>query len=145
MNKATQNKLLITARTSIGVKHSALDCSHFVQRAYQQAGMSYPYMSSAAFGNEKNNKYFAFVGKNLSSKDLQDGDVIVFGGHMGIWDPQGCNQITIPLLGATAECARLKNNAPFLSSRGDDTRDVGVEYGRTQWWGDYKVFRWGEK
>lgn len=90
MDKAAQNKLLITARNSIGIKHHVLDCSHFVQIAYQQAGMSYPYMATAAFGNEKNNKYFTMVGKNLSSKDLQGGmslflrDIWVSGTQTGV-------------------------------------------------------------
>lgn len=135
MNYTTQNKLLTTARSLIGTSYSTLDCSHFVQKVYASAGMTYPYMNSAAFVG-KNNKSFTLIGTNVSISLLEPGDIIVFGGHMGIWDPNGCDA-----LGANQQCQKLKNNAPFLSSRTTDNR--GPDFGVLKWWpGDYKVYRW---
>ena len=145
MNYETQNKLIINARLSIGIRHSVLDCSNFVNQVYGKAGMPYPYMSSKQFNTLDKNKYFQYIGKDLPGSNLEVGDVLVFGAHMGIWDPKGCTA-----LGSDAVCKKLENNAPLLSSRGDNSKDakgnlkndLGVEYGIPTWWGSYNVYRW---
>ncbi|HZY37148.1 MAG TPA: NlpC/P60 family protein [Mucilaginibacter sp.] len=148
MNQAAQNKLINIARNLIGTKHSVLDCSNFVNQVYTQANMSYGYKAAWQIKPANPPENFVWKGKNLPAKNLEAGDLIVFDRHMGIWDPNGCKTI-----GTDAVCKKLKDNAPFLSSRGDSTKnaqgalvnDRGVAYGQTKWWGDYDVYRWAGK
>jgi hypothetical protein len=143
MTTDSQNKVISLARTFIGIPHSTLDCSNAVWAAYSNAGMKYSYKASWQIKPTSPPQNFKWIGKNLPPSQLQPADMIVFGSHMGIWDPDGCKTI-----GTNAECKNLKNNAPFLSSRGGDTdkngkvNDRGQDYGRLEWWGSYNVYRW---
>lgn len=88
VSDATQNFTLVKrdaiiakAKTFSGTPHRILDCSHFVNKVYQQVGLAYPYMDCskiAATGD------FEMVSTPLP------GDIILFGPspgkaeHMGI-------------------------------------------------------------
>jgi len=146
MTTDSQNKILSVARTFIGTPHSSLDCSNAVWQAYNKAGMPYTYKASWQIKPTDPPSGFTWVGKNLPAPKLQPADMIVFGAHMGIWDPDGCKA-----LGTNAVCKKLADNAPFLSSRGTATAksktgdDRGQDYGQLSWWhGDYNVYRWGK-
>lgn len=72
------------ALTSIGmqVKKTALDCSHFVNSIFEQAGLAYKYEPSRTL-------YRGVQGFKRVSTPAQ-GDLIVWPGHVGIVvDPQG--------------------------------------------------------
>jgi NlpC/P60 family len=135
MDLQSRTRLLSQARSLIGNKYDSLDCSHFVQKAFESAGMKYDYLNSSAFASDMNS-HFKKIGVNLPTSSLDPGDVIVYNNHMGIWDPEGCTA-----LGANQECKRLKSDAPFLSSRSSKNR--GPDFGRlSMWTGDYQVYRW---
>jgi hypothetical protein len=135
MDLLTRNKLLTQARKLIGTSYNIIDCSHFVNKAYSTAGMPYPYSATKDFV-KKSNKDFELIGTDLATTSLEPGDVIVFNGHMGLWDPEGCS-----VLGVNQQCKRLKNDAPFLSST--TTNNHGPDFGRLNWWtGSYSVYRW---
>ena len=137
MNPFKKDRVLEQARLLIGTTYDQLDCSHFVHKAFAQAGMVYTYRNSASFASDPDDR-FESVGFNLDAGLLEPGDVIVFNGHMGIWDPDGCI-----ILGGNEQCKNLKNKAPFLSSRSGGNR--GPDYGQLKWWsGDYQVFRWSD-
>ena len=138
MDLMAKKRLLAQSHALIGKHYNVIDCSHFVNDAYKGANMPYPYLNTSAFVT-KANKFFKLVGTDLSPSSLEVGDVIVFNGHMGIWDPEGC--LT---LGTNQECKRLKNDAPFLSSRSGQNR--GPDFGRLNMWsGSYSVYRWIDK
>lgn len=138
MDASKQYKLLTQARVLIGTSYAKMDCSHFVHQAYDSAGMAYPYLSSGSFDSKPNEKYFTHVGSDLTAARLEAGDVIVFKGHMGLWDPEGCQVLT-----GNAECVQLKGQAPFLSSRSGGDR--GPDYAPLSYWkGKYEVYRWAK-
>ncbi len=136
--------LLTKARSNIGTPYSQMDCSHFVHKAFDDAGHAYPYRSSATFAQLVGLGYFEEVAKSQGGRyDLLAGDVLVFKGHMGIWDPLGC-EVLAQTDNPNPECKSLKNNAPFLSSRSGNMR--GPDFGITKWWGGDSgiqgVYRW---
>lgn len=131
LDQDQKTKVLEEARKLIGMSYDTLDCSHFVYESYVKAHLGYPYRNTKTFVDLVNS-YFLPV----NPEQLEAGDVIVFDGHMGIWDPQGCSVLT-----TNRECQRLDNKAPFLSSRSSKNR--GPDYGRLGWFGtSYKVYRW---
>ena len=135
MDLQSRTRLLVQARSLIGIHYNSMDCSHFVQKAYANAGMKYDYLSSATFASDMNT-HFKKIGVNLPASSLDPGDVIVFNHHMGIWDSEGCT-----VMGVDQECKRLQSDAPFLSSRSSKNR--GPDFGRLNMWtGDYQVYRW---
>ena len=60
-----------------GSSRKGIDCSHFVCIVYEEAGLSYPYTPSGNFGSSQ---CFERV-----KKGPQEGDIILFRGHMGIY------------------------------------------------------------
>jgi hypothetical protein len=127
-----QLDILNQARLFIGTPYSDLDCSNFVHDAYFKAGMDYPYQPTATFA-EKTKDYFTEV--SIPSA----GDVVLFSGHMGLYDPKGCSAMV-----NDQACRRLKNDAPILSSQSGNNR--GPEFGRTSFFkGTPRYFRWKSK
>lgn len=144
LNEKQVDELLATARTKIGTPYSEMDCSHFVHKSFEDAGHSYPYQNSATFDDLVRLGYFERVAKSEGGRyNLKAGDVLVFSGHMGIWDPLGC-EVLAQKDNPNPECKSLKNNAPFLSSRSGNSR--GPDFGVTKWWGGDSsirgVYRW---
>lgn len=132
---ASQESLLLSAaRDLIGTSYATLDCSHFVQQAYEAAGLVYPYRNTATF-TELCGGYFEQV-----TDGRKGGDVLLLRTHMGLWDPDGCKVLT-----TSRECIRIKNDlkkeAAFLSSRSGGNR--GPDFGLENWWGEVLgVYRW---
>ncbi len=127
------NRVLEEARALIGKTYADIDCSHFVKDAYTSAGLSYDYAPTATFAATRAGTGGPF--ELVLASSLQSADVLLFTGHMGLWDPEGCS-----VLGTNAECKRLKQQAPVLSSRSSGNR--GPDFGVPSWWGAYKVYRW---
>jgi hypothetical protein len=125
-------KVLTEARKLIGTSYADMDCSHFVCHAYTAAGFAYPYAATATFARAAAGPAGPF---EQAAGSPQAADVLLFSGHMGLWDPEGCT-----VLGSNAECKRLKNDAPVLSSRSGGLR--GPDFGIPKWWGSYQVYRW---
>jgi hypothetical protein len=128
--------LLSTARALIGTPYAELDCSHFVHQAYATAGLNYSYLNTKAFPT--------LVGKIFVEIPLTEamaaGDVLMFAGHMGIWDPDGC-QVLQDANQVNTQCQQFKNAVPFLSSMSGQNR--GPDYGKMNWFGQLKaVYRW---
>lgn len=125
--------VLSEARKLIGKSYADLDCSHFVNEAYAKAKLAYEYAATAVFVRNQAGPDGPF--QAVAAGGPQPADVLLFPSHMGLWDPQGCQ-----LLGTNAECKRLNNKAPFLSSRSTDNR--GPDFGVPSWFGSYKLYRW---
>ena len=112
-------KIIAAAKTWLGVKYlyggdsrEGIDCSHFVHRAYVEAGFDYDYLSTSALPQSPN---FDPVGIP------QAGDLILFQGHVGIYNPKA------PDPGKTVLNAGTK----------------GVHYGRPSWYtGPYTYYRY---
>lgn len=118
--------ILAAARKLIGTPYASLDCSHFVHKAFADAGLEYTYASTASFST---------IPQFQPVATPQEGDVVLFSSHMGIYDPNGCAVVD------TAECKRLGATLPILSARSGN--NLGVEYGRASWFaGQAKYFRW---
>ena len=126
------SNVLQCARGLIGKTYSDLDCSHFVCEAYSKAQLDYDYADTSSFAAACAGRYGPF--KPVIG-DRQAADVLLFKGHMGLWDPEGCT-----ILGTNTECKRLKNEAPLLSSRSGGNR--GPDFGQPKWWGSFSVYRW---
>ena len=127
MNPVVKAEILKKARTLIGTSYKDLDCSHFVHKAYDMAGFKYPYHNTATFNLLTD--YFIEV------TEVEPGDVILYTGHMGLHDPDGCNAMN------TTECQKLKGEARVLSARSGN--NLGAEYGRSAWFGTVqKMYRW---
>jgi len=127
----SSHDILARARALRGIPYADLDCSHFVHRAYEEAQCKYPYQSTKSFA-EKTKEYF--VEEALPAA----GDVVLYSGHMGIYDPQGCQ-----VLKSDQVCRQLNDDAPILSARSGG--NMGVAYGRSSWFETGKkpkYFRW---
>jgi hypothetical protein len=127
------NQVLQAARKLIGKTYADIDCSHFVHEAYGNAGLTYEYAATATFVAAQAGPAGPF--ELIPSAPWQSADVLLFKGHMGLRDPDGCS-----VLGTNAECKRLNQRAPLLSSRSGGNR--GPDYGIPSWWGSFKVYRW---
>lgn len=137
LTKHKQESVLSAARSLIGLKYSDVDCSHFVHRAYETALLIYPYKPTAEFSDLAGTTFEAV---DTSSGDFMPADILMFAGHMGIWDPQGC-KVLQDLGSENIECKRFDNSLPFLSSRSGGNR--GPDFGKLSWFGSLKsVYRW---
>jgi cell wall-associated NlpC family hydrolase len=87
-----------------GNSREGIDCSHFVYNAYLDAGFSYEYLSTSTFPSSP---HFEKV------ETPQAGDVVLFNGHMGIYNPH------------PSEAGKTILNAG----------SKGVGYGRPSWYG----------
>lgn len=136
LDKIRAESVLSAARTLIGTPYKDLDCSYFVHKAYAIAGFHYAYQATATF--------HTLVGKCFEEvvdmKACEAADVLMFSGHMGLWDAQGC-KVLEDAKTPNQECIRFKNNLPFLSSRSGGGR--GPDFGQMKWFGGLKkVYRW---
>lgn len=127
-----RDSILAAARRRIGTPYADLDCSHFVWQSYGDAGFAYDYAPTATFAPSRAGWQGPFAAVTGA---LQPADVLLFAGHMGLWDPDGCT-----VLGSNAECRRLRDQAPVLSSRSGGNR--GPDFGVPKWWGAYRTYRW---
>lgn len=82
-----RNYIIKVAKSYIGTPHSILDCSHFVNKVYNEVGLSYDYVTTKGLD--------AYKSKFTKVPTPMVGDIILFGsspstaGHMGIVvDPQ---------------------------------------------------------
>jgi hypothetical protein len=139
LSEVQKSAVLSAARALIGTPYSDLDCSHFVNRAYSIAGLYFPYQATATFNNLVGSFFDVVVAK--SSADYEAADVLMFTGHVGLWDPDGC-QILQKSKAPDAVCADFKNQVPFLSSRSGG--NLGPEFGKLNWFGGgvKQVYRW---
>lgn len=131
LNTEQSKSVLSNARGLVGTPYSQLDCSHFVYKAYTDAGMIFPYRNTAEFDKLVKEGYFdKLTPKGGGAYDLLAGDLIMFDGHIGIWDPEGCSVVS----GSNkpnANCTKFNNNAPLLSSlggRGSRDPDHGPDF-----------------
>ena len=100
-----------------------------IHRAYERAGLTYTYMSTEFLSKEATAQtYFK------TATDPRPGDLALYPGHVGIFDPEGCTATK------TAECQKLDGNARILSARSG--KNLGVEYGRSAWFGTPQYLRW---
>jgi cell wall-associated NlpC family hydrolase len=133
----TRANLLEKARAYIGTPYSKLDCSHFVHDAYKDAGLEFPYSDTKHYDTLLVGKYFRKLDK---AEEPKPGDLVLFSGHVGIYDPDGCSTVH------TTECKRLSKQSDsmrLLSARGSGKpTDVGVEYGQISWWSGGRYLRW---
>jgi hypothetical protein len=137
LSEEKQKSVLSNARSLIGLKYSDVDCSHFVHRAYEASSLSFPYKPTAQFA-ELVGKEFESV--DTSAGDFMGADVLMFDGHMGLWDPKGCS--VLQASGSeNDQCKQFDNALPFLSSRSGKNR--GPDFGMLKWFGALKgVYRW---
>ena len=135
--KAEEVKVLLTkARELIGTPYSVLDCSNFVWEAYKNAGLEYKYYNTVNFNKLSGPEgKFELVPGNIPVA----GDVILFTGHMGIWDPEGC-----AVLVDNRQCLKFgEKNAPVLSSIWGNDKNHGPDFGKMSWFSStYTVYRW---
>lgn len=138
LTKEQQSAVLSAARALIGTKkYSDIDCSHFVHSAYATAGVNYAYQATATFKTLVGQQ---FVEVNAEKDGFEPADVLMFSGHMGLWDADGC-KVLQEAGNPNAECGRFNNQLPFLSSRSGSNR--GPDYGMMKWFGGLKaVYRW---
>ena len=125
-------KILQKARARIGTSYDKMDCSHMVQSAYEEAGLKFPYTETKSFQSILIGKYFD---KTTTPKP---GDLILYPGHVGIYDPDGCSDVQ------STECKRMgekSDSMRILSARSG--KNMGVEYGQSSWFGkgDYLVWK----
>jgi len=123
-------KILESARKLIGTKYSELDCSHMVHKVYGEAGLTYDYMTTELLNGPLSERYFK------STNEGRPGDLVLYSAHVGIYDPDGCDAQR------TSECERVKSDMRVLSSRSG--AGLGVEYGRSNWFGKARYLRWKE-
>ena len=131
-----KEKLLQAARSKIGTSYGELPCNKFVHEVYQQIGLKYENKLTSQFSTLKDISFIEVDFKKRDLSVLEPGDILLFEGHMGIWDPQGCS-----VLPENLECKRLGSDLPVLSSRSKGNR--GPDFGKTEWFGKVKaVYRW---
>jgi cell wall-associated NlpC family hydrolase len=126
-------RILKAARALIGTAYDELDCSHLVHKAYAEAGLTFPYTRTADYDAVLVGSYFA----PTSADELKPGDLLLYSGHVGIYDPDGCTIVN------TAECSKLGGkDMRVLSARSG--KNLGTEYGRSSWFGKVRThLKWG--
>lgn len=136
LTDAQKESILQNARALIGMKYDQIDCSNFVHRAYAAAKVTYPYRATASF-DDLTIQYF---NKLEASVTREAADVLMFSGHVGLWDPGGCTVLETAKM-PNPQCQSMKNNVPVLSSRSGKNR--GPDFGQAKWFGEVKaVYRW---
>lgn len=131
LNSKEADEILVNARNYIGTPYTDMDCSHFVWQVFKDSHKDYPYRNTATFDDLVKLGYFEKLDKLTVPLEA---DLLLFNTHIGIWDPKGCVALV-----SNAECKRLHDDAPFLSSRSSR----GPDYGRPGWWGNVKaICRW---
>jgi prepilin-type processing-associated H-X9-DG protein len=140
LTESNQKSVLSAARALIGKKtYKQLDCSNFIHQAYALADLHYPYRSTDSFDGLVPD-YFIKVG--TKQVEFQAADVLMFDGHVGLWDPDGC-RVLQDAGTEDKECKRFDNKLNFLSSRSSGNR--GPDYGMMKWFGGLKaVYRWNK-
>lgn len=140
LSKKQQDAVLSAARALIRKKtYADIDCSHYVHQAYATAGLNYPYRDTATFIGLVGG-YFAEV--DAEKEGFEPADVLMFSGHVGLWDPNGC-RVLQDAGTPNSECKRFNNEVSFLSSRSGKNR--GPDYGMMSWFGGLKkVYRWSK-
>jgi cell wall-associated NlpC family hydrolase len=94
-----------------------VDCSHLVHAIYKEAGLGYPYADTHSFPPSG---YFVKLPQGVQA---QDGDVVLFSGHMGIF------------VGG--------HDGEIISAQGSTSKPGKVQYGEAEWFGaKVGVFRW---
>ena len=140
LTKEQQEKVLKAGRMFIGKTYKQMDCSAFVHNTYVAAGLNYPRVGTEAFGGLAG-KYFDKLPANTP---LEAGDLVMFPGHVGIWDPQGC-QILQNAGTPDKQCHSNHNLLPLLSSRSSHNR--GPDFGALNWFTEdlgpvTAIYRW---
>lgn len=93
-----------------------VDCSHLVHLVYSAVDNNYPYTPT---GNFPPAGYFTQV----DVSNVEDGDVVLFSGHMGILAEEGDNNL--------------------ISAQGSPTKKGTVRFGQSVWFGAVKgYYRW---
>lgn len=142
LTEAQQQAVLKAARALIGTKYDALDCSNFVHQSYATGGLHYPYRNTASFSGLVPEYFIEVSTADGMEGVVEPADVLMFKGHVGLWDPQGCRVLQDAGAG-NSECSRFNNQVPFLSSRSGGNR--GPDYGMMKWWGKLQgVYRWNK-
>lgn len=96
--------------------NGGVDCSHLVHLVYGAVGCDYPYTPTAAFPPLG---YFT----QLDESEVEDGDVVLFSGHMGILVEEGDNDL--------------------ISAQGSPSKKGVVRFGQSSWFGAAKgYYRW---
>ena len=96
--------------------NGGVDCSHLVHLVYGAVGCNYPYTPTRNFPPPG---YF----KQVDESDLEEGDVVLFSGHMGIHADQ--------------------NDDDLISAQGSPTKKGSVRFGQSAWFGSVKgCYRW---
>jgi hypothetical protein len=136
ISEKESEELLVNARKHIGKSYADIDCSHFVWQSFKDAGKEYPYRSTAQFDDLVSMGYFL----KLDSKTTPViGDVLMYKGHVGFWDPEGCS-----ILVTNDVCKSLGSEASVLSSRSG--KNKGPSYGKPAWFNELKaIYRWKGK
>lgn len=127
--------ILSKARAKIGTPYNEVDCSHFVQAVYEEAGLKFPYTETRSYKTNLVGKFFLAITEN----EAKPGDLILFSGHVGIFDPDGCSATH------SIECKRLEKQSDsmrVLSARSG--KNMGVEYGQAGWWANPQFLVWKE-
>ena len=101
-----------------------IDCSNLVHKAINGAfpKLDFPYAATDILASSSN------LRKLADGEAKQAGDIILFSGHVGLFDPMPPSD---------------KAGQTLFSARGDKTRsDPGVTWGKSEWFGAVKgVFR----
>ena len=122
--------ILKQARLLIGTSYDKLDCSHMVWTAYKTAGYEFPYTSTSAYPAVLVGTYFV----EITEAELKPGDLILYSGHVGIYDPDGCSIVN------TAQCQGQKDASEMRVLSARSGKNLGTEYGRSSWFGTPKKY-----
>jgi cell wall-associated NlpC family hydrolase len=123
-------KLIQVANTWIGTPYKTgaetkgaqggVDCSHLVHAIYHEAGFEYPYADTSHFPPP------GFFTPISEDDDPENGDVILFAAHMGIY------------------CDRNDDNV-LISAQGSETKPGKVQCGNPSWFGTFKgAYTWAK-
>lgn len=136
LTERESDELLGDARKHIGKSYADIDCSHFVWQSFKDAGKEYPYRSTSSFDQLVEMGYFIKLDKNI---EPQKGDVLMYNGHVGFWDPLGCS-----ILVTNDVCKQWGTEASVLSSRSG--KNKGPSYAKPSWFNGLKaIYRWKGK
>ena len=88
-------------------KGGTIDCSHFVNEVYKEAGFPMEYASTGDFAKLPQMK-------EIRPEDAQPGDAILHDGHVGFWDPdyEGKNKGGKKMTELSSYSPGIKNSPP---------------------------------